>query len=203
MTELPAEALRSPAAERNKEPLLAVLTRVLPDAGLALEIASGTGQHVVHFARTLTRLRWQPSDPDAAMRESIRAHIAAADLDNVAAPLDLDVLEMRWPIERADAVLCSNMIHIAPWPATEGLVRGSAGLLGRGAPLILYGPFRRNGQHTSPSNETFDSSLRLRSSEWGVRDLEHVTQLAEHHALTCAEIVAMPANNLCVIYRKR
>jgi len=201
--DLPAAALTSPAAERNKDPILAVLARVLPEAGRVLEIASGTGQHVVHFARALPRLAWQPSEPDETLRESIRAYVAVLRLANVAEPLDLDVLEPRWPIARADAVLCSNMIHIAPWAATEGLLRGSATLLGPGAPLMLYGPFRRNGLHTSRSNEVFDASLRQRNAAWGVRDLEEITELAERHDLLREEIVAMPANNLTVVYRRR
>ena len=200
--ELPPAAVLSPAAERNKDPILTVLSRVLPSSGLVVEIASGTGQHVVHFARALPRLDWQPSDPDPTLRDSIRAHTAAQELDNVADPVDLDVLSEQWPLERADAVLCSNLIHIAPWPATEGLLRGASLLLESRAPLIVYGPFMRDGRHTSTSNERFDASLKHRNPAWGIRDLDVVCRLARRHQLECDEIVAMPANNLTVILRK-
>jgi len=199
---LPQEPLNSPAAERNKEPILAVLASVLPDAGLVLEVASGTGQHIVHFARALSHLTWQPSDPDGESLRSIAAYIDVNKLDNVAEPLDLDVLGSPWPVASADAVLCSNMIHIAPWSATEGLLRGSGELLCSGAPLVLYGPFRRDGQHTSASNEVFDASLKARDPDWGIRDLEQVTELASRHGFFLDEIVAMPANNLTVVFRK-
>ena len=200
--ELPPGALLSPAAERNKAPLLEVLSDVLPASGLVLEVASGTGQHVAHFARVMHGLKWQPSDPDPEMRKSIRAHAAAHALDNVAEPLDLDVLAADWPLSRADAVLCCNMIHIAPWSATEGLLRGVGTLLEPAAPFVLYGPFMRDGCHTSPSNERFDTSLKQRNSAWGIRDLEVVTALAEQHGLVRAQIVPMPANNSTVVFRK-
>lgn len=196
-------ALEAPAAERNKDAILEVLARVLPDSGTVLEIASGTGQHVAHFARTLTRLDWQPSDPDPAMLESIDAHRARAALSNVAGAVRLDVCESEWPITRADAVLCINMIHIAPWAATPALFDGAARMLESAAPLVLYGPFRRHGRHTAPSNEAFDASLKARNADWGVRDLEQeIVPAAVRAGLSLGEVVPMPANNFCVVFAR-
>jgi hypothetical protein len=178
-----------------------VLRQVLPERGLVLEIASGTGQHAVHFAGALPALSWQPSDPDASNRESIAAYIAASGLENLAVPLDLDARNASWPIDRADAIVCINMIHIAPWSAAEGLVRGAAGLLGEGAPLVLYGPFMQGGRHTAPSNADFDASLKQRDSEWGVRDLDDVAELARDQRFALERVIAMPANNLTVVFR--
>jgi SAM-dependent methyltransferase len=192
--------LAAAAAERNKKPILEVLARVLPPRGLVLEVASGTGQHVAYFAAALPTLEWQPSDPDADHLESIRAWIEG--LANVRAPLDLDVCRKPWPIKRADAVFCANMIHVAPWAATEALVAGAGEVLGGGGLLILYGPFKRHGRHTAPSNEAFDASLRESDPEWGVRDLETVTELAAAAGFGLEQVVGMPANNLSVILRK-
>ena len=193
--------LTAPAAERNKAPILAVLERVLPDRGLVLEIASGTGQHVAHFARALPRLTWQPSDPDPEMRASIEAWIAETKLPNIRAPLDIDVRSEAWPIDHADAVLCINMTHIAPWAATTHLMERVSRLLGRKGVLVLYGPYRRAGQHTAPSNEAFDQQLRARDPDWGVRDLEAVAEVARSRGLALEEVVEMPANNLTVVFR--
>jgi SAM-dependent methyltransferase len=193
--------LRAAAAERNKDAILEVLRRVLPEEGLILEVASGTGQHVAHFALALPALEWQPSDPDPDHLESIRAWLEG--LANVRAPLELDVLRRPWPIERADAVLCSNMIHVAPWAAAEALVAGAGEVLGAGGPLILYGPFKRHGRHTALSNEAFDASLRESDSEWGVRDLEAVETVAAAGGFQLEEVVEMPANNLSVVLRRR
>jgi SAM-dependent methyltransferase len=192
--------LNAPAAERNKEPILEVLRRVLPKSGLVLEIASGTGQHIVHFARELPDLEWQPSDPDPEMHGSIKGWIVRAGVRNVRDPLKLEVCSGGWPT-RADAVLCINMIHIAPWSATLGLMSGASRLLPKGELLYLYGPYRRHGRHTSASNEAFDRDLRLRNAEWGVRDLETVAEAAAHCGLTLEEVVEMPANNLSAIFR--
>ena len=175
------ERRTAPAAERNKEPILAVLRRVLPDSGLVLEIASGTGQHVVHFAQALPDLEWQPSDPDPEARSSIAAWIAHEGLPNVRPPLDLDVGAEPWPIERADAVVCINMIHISPWAATLHLMAGAARLLPMQGVLFLYGPFRRLDRETAPSNEAFDAQLRRQNPEWGVRNLEAVVSVAEQN----------------------
>lgn len=188
------------AAERNKDPILAVLRRVLPRTGLVLEIASGTGQHVAHFARALPSLQWQPSDADAQSRASVRAWVAG--LENVLAPVELDVLKRPWAVTRADAVVCINMIHIAPWACAEALVSGAGELLGAGGVLFLYGPFRRYGRHRSASNEAFDASLRASDPDWGVRDLEAVVEIAGVAGFRLEEVVEMPANNLSVVLRK-
>ena len=197
-----AEApLTAPAAERNKGPILAVLKGVLPASGLVLEIASGTGQHVVHFAQGMPHLTWQPSDPDPELRASIRAWIAQAGLSKVHVPLDLNVGRLPWPIEAADAVVCINMVHIAPWPATPALMAGAARLLPAAGVLILYGPFRRDARHTAPSNAAFDQELRAGNPDWGVRDLEAVTEVAASQGLALQDVIAMPANNFCVVLR--
>lgn len=193
-------ALNTPAAERNKEPILAVLRRALPPSGLVLEIASGTGQHVVHFARALPGLTWQPSDPQPEMLASIAAWAAEARLLNLCPPLLLDVEDEPWPVAAANAVLCINMVHIAPWKATLSLMRGAARVLARGGVLVLYGPFRRDGCHTAPSNERFDLALRGQDARWGVRDLEAVAEAAQAHGLDLGEVVEMPANNLMLVF---
>ena len=196
-------ALTAPAPERNKGPILEVLRNVLPPEGLVLEIASGTGQHVVHFARALPGLVWQPSDPDPQMRASIEAWTAGARLSNVRPPLALDVLVQPWPVAQADALVCINMVHISPWASSEALLAGAASLLPPGAPVVLYGPYRRGGVHTAASNEAFDADLRRRNPEWGVRDLEAVAALAARRRLALEEIVEMPANNLSLVLRRR
>ena len=198
--QLAAGLLESPAAERNKQPILEVLERTLPARGVVLEIASGTGQHVLHFARALPGLEWQPSVPDAALRPTIERRLALHPMPNVRPPLALDVRDEPWPIERADALLCINMIHIAPWSAAIALFRGARARLPQNAPLVLYGPYRQGGRHTAPSNAAFDESLRARNLEWGVRDLAEVTGLAEEHGFTPVEVAAMPANNLTVVF---
>jgi hypothetical protein len=194
-------ALTAPAVARNRDPILAVLRDVLP-AGFVLEIASGSGEHAVHFAAALPHLVWQPSDPDAQARLSIAGHAARTNLPNLLPPLDLDAAAADWPVTRADAVVSINMIHIAPWASTEGLMAGAARLLAAGRPLYLYGPYREHGQHTAPSNADFDASLRSRNPAWGVRDLDEVAALAARHGLTLERTVAMPANNLSVIFRR-
>lgn len=193
--------LTYPAPERNKDPILDVLRRVLPSSGRVLEIASGTGQHIVHFAQALPRLAWQPSDPEAAHRAAIQGRVEAAALANVAPPLALDVLDRPWPVGGADAVVCINMIHIAPWGATLALLQEAGKLLPAGGLLYLYGPYRREGRHTSPSNEAFDEDLRRRNPEWGVRNLEDVERQARKCGLALDEVVAMPANNFSVLFR--
>jgi cyclopropane fatty-acyl-phospholipid synthase-like methyltransferase len=195
-------ALTAPAVARNRDPILAVLRDVLPTAGTVLEIASGTGEHAVHFAAALPHLTWQPTDPDRQSRRSIAAHAAQAGLANLLSPLELDASAPIWPVTRADAVLSINMIHIAPWHAAQGLMAGAARVLPAGAPLCLYGPFRERGQHTAPSNAAFDESLKARDPQWGVRDLDEVTALAGEHGFSLRRAVAMPANNLSVIFRR-
>jgi hypothetical protein len=194
--------VHAPAAARNKQPILEVLQRWLPASGTVLEIASGTGQHVAHFARALPSLVWQPTEADAGRHDSIVAWIDAEQLSNVLPPLALDVSRHPWPVDRADAVLCINMIHISPWQATLDLMAGSARVLSPGGMLILYGPFRRLGAHTAPSNAAFDTDLRARSQAWGVRDLEAVADVALKNGLALREAVPMPANNFSVEFRK-
>lgn len=193
---------RSPAAERNREPILAVLRDVLPKAGLVLEIASGTGQHVTHFAAALPNLDWQPSDPDADARASIVAWTAHAQLANVRAPLALDVRTQPWPIDAAAAILCINMIHISAWAASEALFDNASRVLGPGGVLVLYGPYRRHGAHTAPSNEAFDLQLRSRDPAWGIRDMEAVVALAASAGFVCDLPRTMPANNFSLVCRK-
>jgi len=193
----------APATERNRDPILAVLRRILPASGTVLEIASGTGEHAVHFARGLPGITWQPSDPDPQGRVSIDAWGAAAELSNLLPAIDLDAAAADWPVDRADAIVCINMIHISPWASTEGLLAGAARLLPPRAPLFLYGPYRRQGVPTAPSNDAFDASLKARDPRWGLRDLETVTALGEKHGFALEEVVEMPANNLSVVFRRR
>ncbi len=191
-----------PHVARNRDPILDVLRRVLPPKGLVLEVASGSGEHLAYFAAKLPALSWQPTDPDPEALASAAAHRTAAGTPNLLPPLPLDVMSDRWSVERADAVICCNMIHIAPWAACEGLVAGAARTLPTGGLLCLYGPYKIGGEHTAPSNRDFDLDLRARNPEWGIRDLGDVTALAERHGLKFAETVPMPSNNLCVIFRR-
>ncbi len=165
-------------------------------------MASGSGEHVAYFAAHLPALTWQPSDPDPAAIASIAAHRAAAGTPNLLAPLQLDVSGSRWPVERADAVICNNMIHISPWSASEGLMAGAARTLTAGGVLFLYGPYKIDGRHTAPSNAAFDATLRSQNPAWGIHDLADVVALAERSGLTLTETVTMPANNLSVIFRR-
>lgn len=192
----------SPAIARNRDPILAVLRPHLPPRGLVLEIASGSGEHAVHLARAHPDLTFQPSDPDPAARASIDAWVAALAVPNVRPALLLDAAADVWPLDRADAVLCINMVHIAPWRAAEGLMRGAARVLAAGGLLYLYGPYRRGGRHTADSNARFDEELRAQSPDWGVRDLEAVAELAAAHGLSAPQIEQMPANNLSLVFRR-
>lgn len=189
------------AAERNRGPILSVLERVLPKQGTVLEIASGTGHHVVWFAERLPQLTWQPSDLDADARANIAGWTADSGLANILPPREIDASADDWGIDNVQAVLCSNMIHIAPWSATLGLIAGAGRLLAARQPLFLYGPFKRGGKHGAPSNQAFDESLRARNPEWGVRDLDEIAALAEDRGFALDEIVEMPVNNLSVIFR--
>lgn len=195
-------ARSSPAAQRNREPILQVLRGALPECGLVLEVAGGTGEHAAFFASRFPSLRWQPTDPDPAALASIRAWRDEAGLDNLLEPLRLDASAETWPVAAADAILCVNMVHISPWAATEGLMRGAGRLLGAGAPLLLYGPYRLAGVPTAPSNEAFDESLRARNPEWSLRNLEAVEAEAAKHGLRLERVVEMPANNLTVLFRR-
>jgi hypothetical protein len=193
----------APHVARNAEPIAAVLRGVLPERGLVLEIASGTGEHGVHFARAFPALCWQPSDPDPVALASIEAWRTEAGAPNLLPPLQLDAAAESWPVEAAEAILCNNMVHISPWTATEGLMRGAGRLLQTGAPLILYGAYRRAGVETARSNEAFDASLKSRNPEWGLRDLEAVRAEAEKNGLAFDRLWEMPANNLMVAFRRR
>jgi SAM-dependent methyltransferase len=190
------------AAERNRGPILDALRGVLPPSGLVLEIASGTGQHVVHFAAALPGLEFQPTDLDEENLDSVRAWVEEAGLPNVRPPLRLDVREPDWSVARADAIFCANMIHIAPWAAAEGLLAGAARVLPPGGPLCLYGPFRFGGRFLAPSNEEFDAWLKARDPSWGVRDLDVVTATAAGHGLVREAVFEMPANNHTVVFRR-
>ena len=202
MSEYDDPRAHAPATLRNREPILAVLREVLPASGTVLEVASGTGEHAVWFAPHFPQLIWQPTDYEATSLHSIAAWTEAEGAGNVAAPLQLDASSADWPVERADAIVCVNMIHIAPWEATEGLMAGAGRILPSGAPLFLYGPYRREGEPLAPSNAEFDASLNARDPRWGLRLLEDVAGLAEEHGLTLDRVVEMPANNLSVVFRR-
>lgn len=195
--------LYAPAAARNKGAIQAVLRDHLPKRGLVLEIASGTGEHVAHIAASSgPGLIFQPSDPDPHACESIDCWAGALGLTNVRPAIAIDAVSLDWPVATADAVLCINMIHIAPWVATNGLLRGAARLLPAGGLFYLYGPFRRDGRHTASSNADFDAGLRMQDCEWGVRDLEAVVEVAAANGFAPPQIEQMPANNLSLIFRK-
>ncbi len=192
----------APAAARNRDPIADVLAQELPDKGTVLELASGTGEHVIHFAARFPHLNWQPTDPDADARASIAAWSAEAGLANVAAPFELDASAADWPVNHADAILCINMVHISPVAATDGLIRAAGRILPEGAPLILYGPYLEEGVETVESNVAFDGWLKQRNPEWGLRSAEWLDSIAGAQALVRASRVAMPANNIMLVYRK-
>jgi len=198
---VPTGGLHAAATDRNRDPILEVLRRVLPPTGLVLEIASGTGEHVAYFARALPGLRWQPSDASPRHLESIRAWSDGSGADNLAPALLLDVERRPWPVLSADAILNINMIHIAPWSAAEALFHEAARVLDPSGLLYLYGPFQRDGRHTAESNQRFDERLRVEDPRWGVRDLARVEELALSVGFGGPEIVSMPANNLSLVFR--
>ncbi|MBU4612523.1 DUF938 domain-containing protein [Achromobacter sp. GG226] len=192
----------APATARNREPILDVLRRVLPEAGHALEIGSGTGEHAVFFAQALPAWQWTPTEADPDALASIQAWIAASGLTNVDPPRLLDVQAADWGVPPVDAILACNVIHYAPWATTPALLEGAARLLRPGGVLYLYGPYRRGGQHTAPSNAEFDVWLKQRNPVFAVRDLDEVQAEAEARGLVLCEVVEMPANNLSVVFRK-
>lgn len=192
----------STAAMRNRDPILTVLRDILPTTGIVLEIASGTGDHITHFAAALPALVWQPSDPSPEARASVAELTAASGLSNIRVPLALDASSLAWPIAAADAVIAINMVHISPWEATEGLVRGAGERLQQSGPLILYGPYRRESQPFAASNAAFDADLRGRNPAWGIRLVEDVAQAANKYRLGLESIVEMPANNLMLVFRR-
>ena len=192
----------APHVARNAGLIAEVLRTILPARGLVLEVASGSGEHALHFARAFPQLLFQPSDAEPAALRSIEAWRAEAGLFNLLPPIPLDARARDWPLHDADAILCINMVHISPWAATEGLLRGAGRLLAPDAPLYLYGAYRQSGVPTAPSNEAFDASLRARDPEWGVRDLEDVVAAAEKNGLQLDDVIPMPANNLSVVFRR-
>ncbi|UZW53938.1 class I SAM-dependent methyltransferase [Sphingobium sp. JS3065] len=192
----------APATERNREAILAVLREELPSSGLVLEVASGSGEHAIHFAAALPALDWQPSDPDPAALASITAWRAEAGLPNICPPVRLDACA-KWPVERADAILCINMVHISPWEATRGLMKGARAALPPGGLLYLYGPYLREDVKTGSGNLAFDASLKVRDPRWGLRKVEDVIAAAEVEGLAFQHLVEMPANNLSLIFRRR
>ncbi|MEM8602368.1 MAG: DUF938 domain-containing protein [Cyanobacteria bacterium P01_H01_bin.121] len=216
MPNLPDQRQYAPATQRNREAILAVLTAVLPTTGQVLEISSGTGEHAVFFAQHFPQLSWQPSDISPVALASIeawRTHtLAETELPNLHPPLSLNVCDVPWPVETEPlatqlgsirAIVNINMIHISPWSSCLGLFAGAARILPEGYPLYLYGPFKQQGQHTAPSNEAFDTSLRSQNSEWGVRDLEAVQEIAANHQFVVQQVQPMPANNLSVVFIKQ
>jgi Protein of unknown function (DUF938) len=192
----------APATLRNRDFILDVLRDVLPMTGVVLEVASGSGEHIVHFARNLPALVFQPSDPDPDARLSVAAWAKATRVTNVRTPIDLDASHSVWPIASADGIICINMVHISPWEATLGLIRGAAAILLPASPFYLYGPYIREGLVTAPSNQAFDWSLRDRNPNWGLRDLEAVAALARSVGFSAPVITEMPANNLSVVFRR-
>jgi hypothetical protein len=193
---------QAPAAARNRQHIAAVLADELPASGTVLEVASGSGEHAVHFAAAFPQLNWQPSDPSDEARASIAAWCAEAGLGNIAAPLMLDAAAHTWPTSRADAIVCINMVHISPLAASEGLVRAAGAMLSAGAPLIFYGPWLEEGVDTAPSNLEFNGWLKARDPAFGLRDAAWMDALAASHGLSRARRVAMPANNIMLVYRK-
>lgn len=192
----------APATQRNREAITDVLREWLPAAGLVLEVASGTGEHVVHFAAAFPHLIWQPTDFDHAGLASIAAWAAESGCPNILPPRQLDASAADWPVTRADAILCINMVHIAPWEASEGLFAGAARLLAPGALLYLYGPYRAAGVPTAESNEAFDASLKARNPAWGLRSVEQMHALAARTGFEPAGLVQMPANNISLFYKR-
>ncbi|MBK1986438.1 DUF938 domain-containing protein [Sphaerospermopsis aphanizomenoides BCCUSP55] len=209
MNTTPDEKQFAPATQRNREPILQVLSQVLPTNGTVLEVASGTGEHAVFFAPCLAPLKWLPSDPNPTLRDSITAWSGEIQSDNLYPPIDLDAKSPIWPVEQEAiidspivAIVNINMIHISPWSACLGLMAGAGRILPYGGILYLYGPYKVNGGHTAPSNEAFDESLKSQNPEWGVRNLEDVVQAAKNENLTLHKTYQMPANNLSLVFRR-
>ena len=195
----------APSASRNEAPILDVLRDVLPATGRALEIGSATGQHIAAFARTFPGLQWQPSDPFAESRASTAAWVAETGLDNLADPIAVDVTTPDWPAALdgpRDAIVCINVLHIAPWAVTEGLMAGAGRLLAPGGILYLYGPYKRDGHHTAQSNADFDASLRHRDPTWGIRDIADVETCAKANGLTLERTIDMPRDNFSLVFRR-
>lgn len=197
----PDRRLSSPAALRNREPILKVLRDWLPTQGVVLEVASGSGEHALHLATALPQLRWQPSDPSDSARASIEGWRVEQGPANLLPPLALDVLQRPWPVPDFNVLVAINLLHISPWAVSEALFAEAGVRLAEGGVVYLYGPFKRDGEHTAESNAAFDADLRQRNPEWGIRELEDVVALAERHALVVMAVEEMPANNLSVVLR--
>jgi len=195
-------ALVAPAVARNRDPILAVLRDVLPARGVVLEIASGSGEHAAYFAKALPSIVWQPSDADASALASIRAYRDAHGASNLLPPLRIDARDPPWPVDKIDAIISINMVHIAPWSACEGLFLGASQVLRPGGKLILYGPFNIDGKFTAESNEAFDASLKARDASWGIRDLDDVKACASRNGLRLVSRVEMPANNQILVFSR-
>ncbi len=193
----------APATERNRTYIRDVLERVLPEEGIVLEVASGTGQHAVYFSQFLPSVTWQPSDPNPVALESIAAWKEEAGLSNLLDPVQLETTQEDWGISKVDALVCINMIHISPWKSCVALFEGASERLSEGGIVFLYGPFKKDGKHTAESNARFDESLRSRNPSWGVRDLSDVISLAESLGFLCSEVVDLPANNKSVVFVRR
>jgi trans-aconitate methyltransferase len=190
------------APERNKEPILDVLRKVLPNDGTLLELASGSGQHAAYFAAQFPRLNIQPSDVDPENLASVRAWVLEAALPNLLAPISLDVREANWVPAPVNAIFSANLLHISAWECSVALFDGAARHLAAEGVLVVYGPFRVDGQHTAPSNAAFDESLKARNPDWGVRDVEALHALAAPRGLVATQRVLMPANNQCLIFHR-
>jgi len=202
MSDLADQKRYSPACERNKDAILEVLQDVMPASGTILEIACGPGQHAVHFAAGFPDVQWQPSDIDPTSIASTLAWRAETGVPNLLDPVILDATATEWPLERADGIICCNMIHISPWEVTLGLLDGAARILPENGILYTYGPYKVGGKHTAPSNEAFDQSLRSQNPSWGVRNLDDVALEARRRGLHLIKTIKMPANNFSVIYKK-
>lgn len=194
--------LTSPAAARNRQPILSVLQQVLPARARVLEVASGSGEHAVYLAGAVPGWTWLPSDPAPRALASITAWREAVNLENLRQPRQLDVLNDGWPLEPFDAVVAINLLHISPWTITQALMAGAGASLGPGGVLYVYGPFRRERRHTAASNAAFDADLRARDPRWGIRDLDAVTAEAGRYRLGLDQVVDMPANNLSLVFRQ-
>lgn len=206
----------APATQRNREFILEVLSQVLPSQGTVLEISSGTGEHAVYFASKLKPRKWVPSDPNPTARKSIAAWQEFVNLDNLYSPVDINTQSPVWIVEPGGnwehqqdllnfpitTIVNINMIHISPWESCLGLMAGASRILPSGGILYMYGPYKRNGEHTAPSNESFDNSLRSQNPSWGVRNLNDVIEVAQNHDLELLQVYEMPANNLSVVYRR-
>jgi SAM-dependent methyltransferase len=192
----------APATVRNRDFILDVLRDVLPMTGVILEIASGSGEHVVHFARNFPNLVFQPSDTEPEALLSVAAWVKDAQVTNVREPIVLDASQSPWPIASADGIFCINMVHISLWDATVGLIEDAASILRLGSPLYLYGPYKRKGFATALSNQAFDRNLRDRNPGWGLRDLEAVAAIAQSVGFSVSAVTEMPANNLSVVFRR-